>query len=91
VVEINHVIRPQPPGTPCLRLVDLYGAPSMTDPDTWSTTACTDHQGGTIVRRRCAEALGLQEAITTGLTRDPTWFCVFPVALLLAGVVAQNL
>jgi lysophospholipase L1-like esterase len=59
VVEINDVIR-----SACsrhgFRLVDLYGAASMTDPDTWSTDRVHGSpRGHALFAAAAAEALGL--------------------------------
>jgi lysophospholipase L1-like esterase len=59
VVEINHVIRTAA-ARHAFRLVDLYGAPSMTDPDTWSTDRVHGSpRGHALFAAAAAEALGL--------------------------------
>jgi lysophospholipase L1-like esterase len=59
VVEINEVIRAAATRH-SFRLVDLYGAPSMTDPDTWSTDRVHGSpRGHALFAAAAAEALGL--------------------------------
>ncbi|HEX7825777.1 MAG TPA: SGNH/GDSL hydrolase family protein [Mycobacterium sp.] len=59
VVEINHVIRTAATRH-SFRLVDLYGAPSMTDPDTWATDRVHGSpRGHALFAAAAAEALGL--------------------------------
>ena len=59
MVEINHVIRTAA-ARHGFRLVDLYGAPSMTDPDTWSYDRVHGSpRGHALFAAAAAEALGL--------------------------------
>ncbi|MDT5105610.1 MAG: hypothetical protein QOI25_3123 [Mycobacterium sp.] len=59
VVEINDVIR-SAAVRHAFRLVDLYGVPSMTDPDTWSTDRVHGSpRGHALFAAAAAEALGL--------------------------------
>ncbi len=59
VVQINHVIR-SAAARHGFRLVDLYGAASMTDPDTWSTDRVHGSpKGHALFAAAAAEALGL--------------------------------
>ncbi|MDT5070508.1 MAG: hypothetical protein QOK02_6663 [Mycobacterium sp.] len=59
VVQINHVIRTAA-ARHSFRLVDLYGAPSMIDPDTWSTDRVHGSpRGHALFAAAAAEALGL--------------------------------
>ena len=59
VVEINHVIRTAATRHG-FRLVDLYGAPSMTDPETWSSDRVHGSpRGHALFAAAAAEALGL--------------------------------
>jgi lysophospholipase L1-like esterase len=59
VVEINEVIR-SAAARHAFRLVDLYGAPSMTDPETWSIDRVHGSpRGHALFAAAAAEALGL--------------------------------
>ena len=91
VVEINHVIRTAATRHG-FRLVDLYGAPSMTDPETWSSDRVHGStKGARPVRRRSRRGAGTarqQPRLGRGAPRrDPAGVAV---AHVLAGHVGTE-
>jgi lysophospholipase L1-like esterase len=92
VVEINDVIR-----SACtrhgFRLVDLYGAASMTDPDTWSADRVHGSSRGHILfAAAAAEALGLPGSNHDwAMARPGAIRPGFPSRMYSQGLWAQNL